>query len=300
MKLRNASLITREYMERGRSESCPIIDLHGHWGPLSMGYLPAAPEEKMIRVLERAGVRVIVCSAHEALFGNPAQGNAQMQAAIERHPRRLAGYWSVNPNLDTSWQQAASDFEVARGFMGFKLLPDYHTYPLDGSRYQPALEFANTRRLLVLVHTWGGSPFNGPDRIATVAARYPKAVFLMGHSCFGAWEQAVTLARDYPNVYLDITAVYVAHDFAVLPYGSGTPLPLASGLHVNGIIEYMVARAGPDKIVFGTDLPWYSPYYAAGAVLFAHIDEQARRDILYRNAERLLADNTAGSDLCAP
>jgi predicted TIM-barrel fold metal-dependent hydrolase len=50
----------------------------------------------------------------------------------------------------------------------------------------------------------------------------------------------------------------------------------------------MVDSASSKKIVFGTDLPWYSPHYAAGAILFARIDDEARHDILWRNAEKLL------------
>ena len=96
------------------------------------------------------------------------------------------------------------------------------------------------------------------------------------------------MARDLPNVYLDLCAVCVAHDFSMQPTGSGTPLPLQSCLSVNGIIEYMVQESSSKKIVFGTDMPWYSPHYTAGAVLFARIDDEARHDILHRNAERLL------------
>ena len=49
-------------------------------------------------------------------------------------------------------------------------------------------------------------------------------------------------------------------------------------------------KASSKKIVFGTDMPWYSPYYAAGAVLFARITDEERHDILHRNAEKLLSD----------
>jgi len=59
--------------------------------------------------------------------------------------------------------------------------------------------------------------------------------------------------------------------------------------HVNGLVEYMVETAGSEKVVFGSDLPWYSQHYHAGAVLFAHISDEARHDILHGNAERLLA-----------
>ena len=65
--------------------------------------------------------------------------------------------------------------------------------------------------------------------------------------------------------------------------------------HVNGLIEYMVETAGSEKVVFGSDLPWYSQHYHAGAVLFARISDDARHDILHRNAERLLGQHLAAS-----
>ena len=290
MKIGNSSVIAREYVEKGRSKSCPIIDLHGHFGPLPAGYLPVNPAEKMLRILKRAGVEKIACSAHEAILADHEFGNREMQAAINRYPKLLLGYWVVNPNHRNSWKKAALDFEKTRGFVGFKFGPDYHTYPLTGNNFQPALEYADSRKLLVLVHTWGGSRFNSPQLVEKTAGRYPGAAFLMGHSGYGDWETSVRIARNLPNVYLELTAVYAAHDFSVFPYGSGTPVALGSCLQVNGVIEFMVEKAGSKKIVFGTDLPWYSPYYAAGAVLFARLDDEARRDILYRNAKRLLSN----------
>ena len=288
MKPDNPSVIAREYVEKGRSKSCPIIDLHGHFGPFPTGYLPTAPNEKMLHTLKRAGVKKIVCSSHEALLGNYARGNKEMQTAINKYPQFLLGYWVINPNHKDFWTKAAFDFEKTRGFVGFKFLPDYHTYPLTSNNYQPALEYANSKKLLVLVHTWGGSQFDSPQMLEEVAQKYPKATFIMGHSGYGDWETSVRIARDLPNVYLELTAVYVAHDFSVFPYGSGTPVALGSCLQVSGIIEFMVEKVSSKKICFGTDLPWYSPHFAAGAILFARIDDEARHDILHRNAEPLL------------
>ena len=288
MKTEHESAIVREYVAYGRSAACPVIDMHGHLGPLGSAYLPAAGPERMRAVLARAGVQRIVCCPHEALFATPERGNRLMQETIDADPELFLGYRAVNPNMPVKAERLAADVETSRGFVGFKFLPDYHARALNGSGYESALEYADAKRLLVLVHTWGGSPFNSPQHVETVADRYRHAVFLMGHSGYGDWEQSVRLGREMPNVYLELTAVYVAHDFAMLPAGSGTPATLASCLQVNGVIEYMVEHAGSEKIVFGTDLPWYSPHFAAGAVLFADIADEARHDILHRNAERLL------------
>lgn len=284
----NSSPIAREYMQHGRSATCPIIDMHGHFGPFHGGYLPAALREAMIEALDRAGVQRIVISAHEALFADPIYGNALAQETINAHPEHFLGYWLVNPNHRQLVKSASADFERARGFVGFKFLPDYHTVPVTASQYAPVLEYADAQRLPILIHTWGGSGFDSPQIIEQAARKYPNAILIMGHSGFGDWENAVRVAANYPNVYLELTAVYVAHDWSMLPTGSGTPVPFMPCLQVNGIIEYMVEHATSKKIVFGTDMPWYSPHFAAGAVLFARIDDEARHDILHRNAERLL------------
>ena len=59
------------------------------------------------------------------------------------------------------------------------------------------------------------------------------------------------------------------------------------GIGVNGIIEKMVNEAGSEKILFGTDLPWYSPHYAAGSVLFSNISANDVHNIFHKNAENI-------------
>ena len=88
----------------------------------------------------------------------------------------------------------------------------------------------------------------------------------MGHSGYGTGRPRPR-GRATPNVFLELTAVYLARlrHAAQRQRHSGRPALL---LQVNGILEHMVSEAGSGKMVFGTDLPWYSPLYAAGAVLF--------------------------------
>ena len=287
----NPSPIARQYVQQGYSEECPLIDMHCHMGPFSGLYLPNASPEAMLLTKRRYGVRRLVAVPHAALLADPRRGNAWMQETIDDHPDDFLGYWGINPHYKDMVSEGLRNFEHTRGFVGFKLLPDYHTYPLDGPLYEPVLEYADDRRLLVLIHTWGLSPFDSPMHVARVAEAFPNAVLIMGHSGYGEWEAAMCLARDMPNVYLELTAVYVAHDWSVLPRKSTTPLPALGCSSVNGIIEAMVETATSKKILYGTDLPWYSPMYAAGAVLFARISDEARHDILHRNAEHLLGDH---------
>ena len=165
MKPVGASPIVEDYVQRGYSDSCPLIDMHGHLGPLPGAYLPAAPLDKMNRHLKRSGVRRIVCCPHEALLGDIDRGNALMQDTIDNDPELFLGYWAINPNHPSKTEHAISSFESARGFVGFKFLPDYHEHALDAGGYDLILSYANERALPILIHTWGGSNYNRPQQV---------------------------------------------------------------------------------------------------------------------------------------
>lgn len=284
----NPSPIAQEYLDKGHSTECPIIDMHGHVGPFYGCYLPSSPLEKMRHRLKRCGVQRIVCSHHSALACDVERGNAQMKEIVTAHPGEFLAYWVINPHYPEITRKDLKSFNRLTGFVGLKFWPDYHLVPVNSPKYAPALEFANEHGLLVLVHTFGESPFDAPGLLGEVAEKYPRARLLMGHSGYGEWEKSVGLARDLPNVFLDLTSVVQALDFSQMPGGSLMPAAPSLSPHVNGLIEYMVATAGSEKVVFGSDLPWYSQHYHAGAVLFARISDDARHDILHRNAERLL------------
>ncbi len=90
--------------------------------------------------------------------------------------------------------------------------------------------------------------------------------FIMGHSCFPEFDKAFALAREFPNVYLELTACE----------------------RMPAFVDRAVHEVGAHKLLFGTDLPWFDPNFSIGCVLFADIDDDERRAILHSNAERLL------------
>jgi predicted TIM-barrel fold metal-dependent hydrolase len=289
----NLSPIAQEYLELGYSRECPIIDMHGHVGPFYGCYLPSSAPDRMRHRLQRCGVRRIVCSHHSALACDVEWGNRLMAELVAAQGDQFLGYWVINPNHPAIIEQDLDAFAGRSGFVGFKFWPDYHLVPVTSPKYATALEYADAHGLLVLVHTFGESPFDAPGLLAEVAERYPGARFLMGHSGYGEWERSVAAARDLPNLYLDLTSVVQALDFSQMPGGSLMPRVPVITPHVSGLIEYMVEVAGSSKVVFGSDLPWYSQHYHAGAVIFARISDEERHDILHRNAETLLGRHLA-------
>jgi predicted TIM-barrel fold metal-dependent hydrolase len=160
-------------------------------------------------------------------------------------------------------------------YVGLKFLADYHRIALTDPRNVPAWEKADAGALPVLLHTWGGSGFDGPEQVRACAARYPNARILMGHSCHGAWQDAAALARDFANVYCELTAV----------------------LDDRGAVDLLVREAGSTKVVFGTDTPWFNHHNYIGALLGAEMTDEDRRNILYRNARRILSPHVPAAVL---
>lgn len=261
------SKLYEEFFEKGRVSDCPVYDLHAHMGNWYAITFPSGETREMVRRMELSNVkRLVFC--HHATLNSPDIGNSVNVEAVRKYPDKLRAYCGINPHYPVKARKDIEDMEKYRDvFVGFKLLADYHKVPISEGVYNDAWEYAQEKKLIVLLHTWGGSAYDGPAVIEKVAERYPDVKILMGHSCHGNWDKAVEVVKKYPNLYLELCAV----------------------LDDRGVLEKFVDEAGSERIVFGTDMPWFSYHYYIGAVLGADIDDNARRDIFYRNGEKLLS-----------
>lgn len=261
------SPLRRAFREHGRVDDCPVYDLHAHMGPWQAIYMPYNDVDSMARRMDLAGVRLVVFCHHSSL-NCPDLANTQNLTDARKYPDRLKAWCVINPHYPQTVARDLKDYDRnADVWAGLKLHPDIHAVPMTDKRYRYALEWADERALPMLSHTWRGSPYNGETEVRAFAERYPRIRFLMGHCLHDNWDEAVSIARDYENVYLDLTAVNDER---------------------TGVIEKFVAGAGSNKVVFGTDYPWFNHHYYIGAVLAAEITDEDRRNILYRNARRIL------------
>jgi predicted TIM-barrel fold metal-dependent hydrolase len=74
------------------------------------------------------------------------------------------------------------------------------------------------------------------------------------------------MAKEYPNIFYELTAT---HDD-------------------RGVVERLCEGVGSNRLLFGTDLPWFSTFTGIGAILAADISDEDRRNIFYRNAQPIL------------
>jgi len=258
--------LKRVFFTHGRVPDCPVYDLHGHMGPCYGLHINRETAAQADMVLKRVGVRLLVFCHHAALMA-PDIGNAANIKAVRAFPDRLRAYCGINPNYPDQVKKDVATFDrYTNVYVGFKFLADYHGIPVTDPRGEPAWTLANARALPVLLHTWENSLYDGPAVVRKVAERYTRAKILLGHSCHGAWDEVIRLAKDFPNVYLELCAV----------------------LDERGILERFVGELGSKRIIFGTDYPWFNHHYYIGAVLGAGISDDDCRNIFYRNAESIL------------
>jgi hypothetical protein len=245
-----------------------VIDAHCHFGPWHAFYVRRGGWARaMIDSMDLCGISMSILAPHAALGPDERLGNDQAYRAAADFPDRLLPYVTVNPNRPC----AATEAEIARwdpsGLRAFKIHPALHQYPACGEGYRPMFEFADERGLPILSHSWAGDPLGGPSVLAELAERYPGASFIFGHA-ISSWDMIAAScdeAARHPNVFLDLCT-------SALLYGA---------------LEHMVARAGADRILFGSDNPFIDPRPPLGRVLMARISDDDKRLLLGLNARRL-------------
>jgi predicted TIM-barrel fold metal-dependent hydrolase len=262
--------LAEAYWNKGAA-GFPVYDMHGHMGSHYAIYFKRCQAPEMLAHLKRAGVKILAFSHHDALWGSLR--NQQVYEICRQYPETLRFYLAINPHFPEHIKEDLAKFESWRPLaIGLKLLSDYHRVPLSDPKYQYALDFANERGLPVLCHTWGGSQYNGGPVMLQAAQKYKQAKFFMGHSIFGDWEYARRcVLESHGNVWLELTAIPGER----------------------GIIEKLVTMVGSQRLLFGTDLPWFDEFLAIGGVLAAKISEEDMKNILWRNAETILQEGGA-------
>lgn len=249
----------------GRRPQHRIVDVHAHLGPYSLFFIPEPDAATMVAVMDRTGTDVTVLSANRAIQQDAHLGNSQSLAAVDAYPDRIAAYAVINP-----WQEPERELERLAGderFVGIKVHPSLHRYPVTGARYAPVWEFAESTGCPVLSHSEHLSPYDAPVLFQTVAERYPGTSIVLGHAGItpAGVDEAIEAARRYDSLWLEVC-------------GSQMTGPL---------IRAMVDQVGSGRVLFGSDFPFIDQRMSLGRVVCAPLTESQRQDVLSGNARKL-------------
>lgn len=243
-----------------------IMDAHSHMGDYNAFYIPDPSAEGMVRVMDLVGIDTACVTPHTASCGSDyREGNDQIMEAMRNHPGRFLGYCTINPNYPKEIKEEMKRCFDVRGFMGIKLHPFCHGVEIDYKGYNPVYEFANEHKIPVLFHTTGKSDVMFIEHLAET---YPDANFIMGHAGFGmrAQEYAMEAVNCHNNIYVDIAISFT----------------------YEGNVEWMVESVGSQKVLYGSDMPFFDPRPAVGRVALADLTDEEKENIFYNNIYRMI------------
>jgi predicted TIM-barrel fold metal-dependent hydrolase len=243
-----------------------VIDCHCHLGEWRGFHVPEANADGMLKSMDALGIDTACLTAHAAIGPDFRLGNRMVRDAVMNHPGRFLGYVTLNPHYEEDMQTEIEECFAFGGFRGIKLHPGLHGVSPDDRRYERAFRAANEKRCPVLVHTWGAADLQA---VESVAGKYTDAQFIMAHAggSVAAMETAVEIVNRNANVYID-TAFSLAYE---------------------GNVEWLTEEVGSEKILFGSDMPFFDPRIDFGRVVWAGILESDKKNILGLNMKRLLA-----------
>lgn len=245
-----------------------IIDAHCHLGPYFKFSIPQNNADGMIAAMDAAGVSTACISSHLAITGDWQRGNILTSEALRKYPDRFVGHVVVNPNEPGLIKSELNRYFNEFSFRAIKIVPDTHMQPVTGSGYEPVWEFAAENKRLVLSHTFHGSAFDDPQMFGEIARRYPDLPIMIVHSgaLTAAFDGAIRLANEYPNILLDISGSYITGAW----------------------IKKMVEEVGKDRIIFSSDIPFIDLRYSLGRVLYSGMSFDQQKAVLGENIARLL------------
>lgn len=159
--------------------------------------------------------------------------------------------------------------ENAPAVCGLKIHPSLSRQRVDGDGFRPALELAERRGLVVLVHCGRWQEMASYRFAIEAAARHPRARFLLAHAGGDTPPLATAAAellaeRKLDNVWFEF-----------------------SGLREYWVVERNVARLGAGRYLMGSDYCLAHPLMYVGAVRGMKLSERDRERILGENALEL-------------
>jgi hypothetical protein len=163
---------------------------------------------------------------------------------------------SIDPNVLRPGEMVAHLAELAgAGVRGVKLHPVSQGFSPDDPRLHPVYDLCCEAGLVVLSHSGPGhrgAASARPRQFAPVLSRWPGLRLVLAHLGGASWPETAELAEDFPQVAFDLSEI--------IEWDGAPNAPSAAGLAA------LIRRVGADRVMLGSDFPWYDPAGTADRV----------------------------------
>ena len=164
------------------------------------------------------------------------------------------------------------------GARGIKLHGIVQQVRMNDRRMWPIYRTCVEEGMPVIAHSGparGPVQFSEPRAFADVLEAFPDLVLVLAHLGGGAWSQTKELADAYPQVSFDCSEI--------MAWTGGSKAP------TNLELAHIIKEIGPDRVMMGSDFPWYDVDYSADWVKSLPVlSREEKEGILGANAQRIL------------
>ena len=183
-----------------------IIDIHAHLG-FDYVFDYELNENDLLQANEKYGVDVAIVQPFipRPYIEDHMEIHNRIYELCCKYPNKFYGMASINPHF----RPDDYDRELMRcvkelGFVGVKITPIAHAANPASKDCMHVFEIADALGIPVMVHTGNGIPFADPVACIPAANAFPKVKLILAHAGGEMFfEQALMLARNYENVFLE-------------------------------------------------------------------------------------------------
>jgi len=235
--------------------------------------LQNATKDRVLRDIEQNGIRKMVVLPIQGEHGDETQNTLNM---FKNQPEMMV-FASIHPN-DKNIQTKIGSY-LKQGVKGFKIAPHVWNINVDDKRMINLLGYLSQTKLPVISCSGLAIPKSfkhlprflknsmetqNLSKFIPVLEQFPDLKLVFAHSGLEQNDYMIEIMKQYPAVFSDI---------------STQP-------HQN--IRKMINEIGADRLLFGSDYPFFNQAFPMLSVIKATDDETARHKIFSLNAKRLI------------
>lgn len=231
-----------------------VFDANAHVGCSGVhGELALSPPELLME-MDRFGINRALVSHFAAAEYDAFEGNCALAQVVDH---RLVPCWAALPEAAFIKQLEKRKPAAVR----LSFAPSRHNFSPAPWCSGELCAFLEDRRILTLI----ALEDIGWEALAALLGNFTRLRVLLMEPGYRADRYLFPLLSKFPTLYFD-SSTYVAHRQ----------------------LEYFAGRFGPERIVFGSRLPLYTPGAALAVLATAQISEQDKRAIAGGNLQSLL------------
>ncbi|MBU49350.1 MAG: hypothetical protein CL920_11685 [Deltaproteobacteria bacterium] len=261
-----------------------IVDIHAHIGTFS-GYDLSL--SNLIENMRRYGVKTALISNIDGanLPGTTAnldekKANQATVLAVQKYPSMLRGIAWTRPNdgkpdlIEPFVRDAKLKDGKSRVFVAMKFHPDMNQFSADGASLNGYMKLCEKYDLVAVFHCGGKWSHSDPEKIYTLAKRFPKVAVVLYHMGFSGEHQFA----------IDVVKRSLQKKDARIFLGTAQADP-------NAVVK-AIKELGSEAVMFGTDATYYGKahyekYEKMINLMKSSLTQRQLDDVLRDNAKRL-------------